>query len=61
MLKRNNETLSKIDLYDVIIKGDISTNERLRSGDVIHISPVKNLVSIFGGVKRPDNYELFER
>jgi len=60
VLKRNNETISKIDLYDVIIKGDISTNERLRSGDVIHISPVKNLVSIFGGVKRPDNYELLK-
>lgn len=60
VLKRNNETISKIDLYDVIIKGDISTDERLRSGDVIHISPVKNLVSIFGGVKRPDNYELLK-
>ena len=58
VLKRNNETISKIDLYDVIIKGDISTNERLRSGDVIHISPVNNLVNITGGVKRPDNYEL---
>lgn len=58
VLKRNNETISKIDLYDVIIKGDISTNERLRSGDIIHISPVNNLVNITGGVKRPDNYEL---
>ena len=58
VLKRNNETISKIDLYDVIIKGDISTNDRLRSGDVIHISPVNNLVNISGGVKRPDNYEL---
>ena len=60
VLKRNNETISKIDLYDVIIKGDISTNERLRSGDVIHISPVNNLVNITGGVKRPDNYELLK-
>ena len=58
VLKRNNETISKIDLYDVIIKGDISTNERLRSGDVIHISPVNKLVNITGAVKRPDNYEL---
>ena len=57
-LKRNNQTISKIDLYDVIIKGDLSTNERLRSGDVIHISPVSKLVSIAGAVKRPDNYEL---
>ena len=58
VLKRNNETIGKIDLYDVIIKGDISTNERLRSGDVIHISPVNKLVNISGAVKRPDNYEL---
>ena len=58
ILKRNNETISKIDLYDVIIKGDISTNERLRSGDVIHISPLNKLVNITGAVKRPDNYEL---
>jgi protein involved in polysaccharide export with SLBB domain len=57
-LKRNNQTISKIDLYDVIIKGDLSTNERLRSGDVIHISPVSKLVSIAGAVKRPGNYEL---
>ena len=58
VLKRNNETIGKIDLYDVIIKGDISNNERLRSGDVIHVSPVKKLVNISGAVKRPDNYEL---
>ena len=58
VLKRNNEIISKIDLYDVIIKGDISTNERLRSGDVIHISPLNKLVNITGAVKRPDNYEL---
>lgn len=58
VLKRNNETISKIDLYDVIINGDISTNERLRSGDVIHISPLNKLVNITGAVKRPDNYEL---
>jgi protein involved in polysaccharide export with SLBB domain len=60
VLKRNNETISKIDLYDVIIKGDISTNERLRSGDVIHISPLNKLVNITGAVKRPDNYELLK-
>ena len=58
VLKRKNETIGKIDLYDVIIKGDLSTNERLRSGDVIHISPINKLVNITGAVKRPDNYEL---
>jgi len=60
VLKRNDKTISKIDLYDVIIKGDISTNERLRSGDVIHISPLNKLVNITGAVKRPDNYELLK-
>jgi len=58
VLKRNNETIGKIDLYDVIIKGDISSNERLRSGDVIHITPIRKLLNISGAVKRPENYEL---
>ena len=30
----------------------------LRSGDMIFVNPAENIVGIYGGVKRPGQYEL---
>lgn len=58
-LLRDNETIEKVDLYDTFIMGKSSFNKtRLRSGDLIFVDPIFNLVNISGGIKRPGTYEL---
>ena len=57
-LIRNNKKIESIDLYETFIFGRSSFNTRLRSGDLIFVNPVGNVVSIFGGVKRPGSYEI---
>lgn len=57
-LVRNNKVIETIDLYDTFIFGKSSFNQRLRSGDIVFVKPIQNLVSIIGGVKRPFVYEL---
>lgn len=59
-LKRNDKLISQIDMYDLFIKGDSSTNIRIQSGDVLLINPVGNQVKIFGEVRRPAIFELKE-
>lgn len=59
-LVRDNIVIETADLYDTFIHGKSSFATRLRSGDLIFIRPVLNLVSISGAVKRPGTYELKE-
>jgi protein involved in polysaccharide export with SLBB domain len=59
-LKRNGAILSDLDLYDVLVKGDKSSDLPLQSGDVIYIPHVGPLVAIAGSVNRPAIYELRE-
>ena len=56
-LKRNGRTVSRFDLYDLLLKGDTSGDSRLRPGDVIFVSPIGAQVSVAGAVKRPAIYE----
>ena len=57
-LKRAGKTISTLDLYQLLLKGDMSADVRLQSGDVIYIPTVGDLVSIDGQVLRPAIYEL---
>ena len=57
-LIRNNQVVESIDLYDTFIYGKESFGKRLKSGDIVFIHPVQNLISVFGSVKRPSRYEL---
>jgi len=57
-LIRNNEIIETIDLYDTFIYGKSSFNARLRSGDIVFINPIQNIISITGAVIRPGIYEL---
>jgi len=56
--KRNGKVLGTLDLYDLLLKGDTSEDERLQPGDVIFIPPVGKLAGIKGEVRRPALYEL---
>ena len=57
-VKRLGETIATLDLYDLLLKGDTSSNIYLRNGDVIFIPPIRNVVSIAGEVVRPAIYEI---
>ncbi|GAB55521.1 hypothetical protein GPUN_1397 [Glaciecola punicea ACAM 611] len=57
-LKRNGETVSNFDLYDLIVKGDTSNDLRLQQGDVLFVPTAQNIVSVDGPVRRPAIYEV---
>jgi protein involved in polysaccharide export with SLBB domain len=57
-LRRDGKTISTLDLYDLLLKGDTSGDQRLRPGDVIFSPPKGDSVSIYGEVRRPAIYEL---
>ena len=59
-LIRNNETIDTLDLYNTFISGEASFNIRLRSGDLIFVDPIFNLVTLVGGFKRPGTYEFLK-
>ncbi len=58
ILKRNNKVVCKLDLYDLLLKGDKKNDKRLRHGDTIFVPLVGPLVGIAGNVRRPAIYEL---
>jgi len=55
---RGNQLVRKIDLYDFLLKGVRSNNDRLLPGDTILVPPVGVQVSVEGMVHRPAIYEL---
>jgi protein involved in polysaccharide export with SLBB domain len=57
-LRRNGQTVSHFDLYDLLIFGDMSKDAQLLPGDVIYIPPVGPQVAISGDVHIPAIYEL---
>jgi protein involved in polysaccharide export with SLBB domain len=57
-LKRDGRVVTRLDLYDMVLKGDTSDNVRLQPGDVIFIPPVGSTVGIKGEIRRPAIYEL---
>lgn len=57
-LKRGTQTVSTFDLYDMLSKGDKSSDISLRDGDVIYIPEVGPLVALTGNVKQPAIFEL---
>lgn len=57
-LKRNGEVVSRLDLYDLLLRGDTRGDARLQPGDVIFVPPVGATVGVDGEVRRPAIYEL---
>lgn len=56
--KRDGELIGELDLYDLLLAGDTSNDNRLQPGDVIFIPAVGDRVGIDGEVYRPALYEL---
>jgi|HigsolmetaAR202D_1030399.scaffolds.fasta_scaffold06461_3 Periplasmic protein involved in polysaccharide export len=57
-LKRDGRTVATLDLYDLLLRGDTSSDARLLPGDTVFVPPVGTTVAIAGEVRRPAIYEL---
>ena len=59
-LKRDGKVVKVYDLYKILILGDTSNTIPLRSGDVIFIKPVENIVSTGQGFNIEASFELLD-
>ena len=59
-LKRAGKLVTTLDLYDLLIKGDSSSDVLLQSGDVVFVAPKGQTIRVEGEVRRPAIYELSE-
>ena len=59
-LIRDDIIIETLDIYDLLIEGKYSLKKRLRSGDVVFVEAVKNIVTIDGAINRPAMYETID-
>jgi polysaccharide biosynthesis/export protein len=57
-LKRRGEMVDRLDLYDMLIRGDTTDDARLLPDDVVFIPPIGPTVTVDGEVHRPAIYEI---
>jgi protein involved in polysaccharide export with SLBB domain len=57
-LKRDGRLITRLDLYDLLLRGDTSDDARLQPGDVIFVPPIGQTAGVAGEVRRPAIYEL---
>ncbi len=60
-VKREGKDVHNFDLYDLLLKGDTSSDIRLLDGDVIFIPLFNKTGRVAGPFRRPDLYELSEK
>ncbi len=57
-LKRKGEIVSRLDLYNLLMKGDKANDLILHNGDIVFVPMAGSLVGVAGHVRRPAIYEL---
>ena len=57
-LYRGAKLITTFDLYDFLLKGDLSKNLRLEDEDIIKVYPYETRVALSGAVKRKAIYEM---
>jgi len=57
-LMRGGNTVSTLDLYDLLLRGDTRADARLQPGDAIFVPPIGATVAVDGEVRRPAIYEI---
>jgi polysaccharide biosynthesis/export protein len=57
-IKRNDEMIQVIDLYDFLLFGNTADDIRLKNGDVVFVGGMNSSVSIYGGVNAPHIFEI---
>lgn len=59
-LVRGGKTVSVFDLYDFLLKGDLSSNLLLQDDDVIRVPPYSKRVAVKGAVKKQAMFDVKE-
>jgi len=59
-LVRNGKKMVVFDLYDFLLKSDLSKNLLLQDGDVIRVNPYAKRVTLNGAVKKPALFDVKE-
>jgi polysaccharide biosynthesis/export protein len=57
-LRRRGRTVSELDLYQLLLRGDAVGDAALEPGDVLYFPPIGPQVALTGSVKTPAVYEL---
>lgn len=57
-VKRNGIVVNNVDLYDLLLNGNMSAAFRIQAGDVILVPSLRQQVTVVGDVRRPAIYEL---
>jgi len=57
-VQRDGKTITHMDFYDLLVKGDKSKDIHLQSGDLVYFPPVGPLAAIAGSVNTPAIYEV---
>jgi protein involved in polysaccharide export with SLBB domain len=57
---RDNKVIARIDMYDFLIRGETTSNIRLKDEDLVFIGSMRNRITIDGEVIRPAIYEMKE-
>lgn len=57
-LRRGGTLVTTFDLYDLLLKGDKSSDRTLQAEDVVHIGPIGAQVALIGSVNKPAIFEL---
>lgn len=57
-LKRQGALVRRLDLYNMLIRGDTGDDAKLLEGDVVFVPPIGATASVDGEVRRPAIYEF---
>jgi len=57
-LIRGGKVVAKLDIYDFLLKGEMSNNLRLQDQDIVRVPIYKSRIELVGEVKRPGIFEL---
>ncbi|MCC7053634.1 MAG: SLBB domain-containing protein [Gemmatimonadaceae bacterium] len=57
-VRRNGRVVGTIDLYDYLVRGDASRDQRLLNGDIVFVPIHTGRVRVVGEVSRPGTYEV---
>ena len=56
-VKRQGKAVVSFDMYDLLLRGDTTSDIRLSSGDTVFVPVIDSLVSVDGEIRRPALYE----
>ena len=57
-VRRGKDRIATLDLYDILMRGDRSSDRVLQGDDVVHVGPVGGQVAVIGSVNRPAIFEM---